>query len=131
MKLTTAIVDDDKIFHFLMEILLKEADISNSPIGLHGGAQFFEWWEDRQSAAEASLVFLDLNMPLIDGWNILDKLHEQGAQNTFVVIITSSIDPKDKKRAEAYPMVIDFLVKPILLQNLIDIRQSPLLKEYF
>lgn len=131
MKLTTAIVDDDKIFHFLMEILLKEADISNSPIGLHGGAQFFEWWADRQSASEASLVFLDLNMPLIDGWNILDKLHEQGAQNTFVVIITSSIDPKDKKRAEAYPMVIDFLVKPILLQNLIDIRQSPLLKEYF
>lgn len=131
MKLTTAIVDDDKIFHFLMEILLKEAAISNTPIALHGGPQFLEWWQDRQSASEASLVFLDLNMPLVDGWNVLEKLHEQGAKNTFVVIITSSIDPKDRKRAESYPMVIDFLVKPILLENLTAIRQSPFLKEYF
>ncbi|WP_164109919.1 MULTISPECIES: response regulator [Sphingobacterium] len=131
MKLTTAIVDDDKIFHFLMEILLKEAAISNAPIGLHGGPQFLEWWQDRQSASEASLVFLDLNMPLVDGWKVLEKLHEQGAKNTFVVIITSSIDPKDRKRAESYPMVIDFLVKPILLENLTAIRQSPFLKEHF
>lgn len=129
MKLTTALVDDDKIFHFLMDILLKETHISNSPIFLHNGKQFLEWWEGQKSSNETSLVFLDLNMPLIDGWKVLDQL--QNAKNIFVVIITSSINPKDKKRAEAYPVVIDFLIKPVVLENLIELKKSPFLNQYF
>lgn len=131
MKLTAAIVDDDKIFHFLMGIMLKETDISSSPICLQNGEQFLQWWHGQKDSSEAFLIFLDLNMPLVDGWQVLDNLKSENSENIFVVIITSSIDPKDRKRAQSYPMVINFMVKPIVLQNLIDLRQSDLLSRYF
>lgn len=131
MKLTTVLVDDDKIFHFLMDIMLKETLISDNPVFLQEGKDFLEWWEGQKSTQNPCLLFLDLNMPLIDGWQVLERLHKEDAKNIFVVIITSSIDPKDKKRAEAYPHVIDFLIKPIALEELIDLRNSSLLSPYF
>lgn len=131
MKLTTILVDDDKIFHFLMDIMLKEIHISDTPLYLLEGKAFLAWFENKRKPEEVALVFLDLNMPLIDGWQVLDYLHKKEAKNIFVVIITSSIDPKDKKRAEAYPMVIDFLVKPIALEDLIALKKHPLLSPYF
>lgn len=131
MKLNTAIVDDDKIFHFLMTIMLKETQISSTPVCLQEGEQFLQWWHTQKSVSQNSLIFLDLNMPLVDGWQVLDKLKAENAKNLFVVIITSSIDPKDRKRAENYPMVIDFMVKPIQLHDLIRIKQSTSLTPYF
>ncbi|MFD2553056.1 response regulator [Sphingobacterium tabacisoli] len=131
MKLNTAIVDDDKIFHFLMSIMLKETQISSSPLCLQEGGQFLQWWHTQKSISENVLIFLDLNMPLVDGWQVLDELRNENAKNIFVVIITSSIDPKDKKRAERYPMVIDFIVKPIQLHDLLKIKHSTSLTPYF
>ncbi|MBL1409502.1 response regulator [Sphingobacterium faecale] len=131
MKLQTAIVDDDRIFHFLMDIMLQETQISNSPVCLYEGEQFLQWWHAHKDNAEASLIFLDLNMPLIDGWKVLDNLRKETAKKIFVVIITSSIDPKDRKRAEGYPMVIDFMVKPIHLNDLLEVKQSAPLLPYF
>lgn len=131
MTLNTAIVDDDKIFHFLMTIMLKETQISSTPVCLQEGEQFLQWWHTQKSVSQNSLIFLDLNMPLVDGWQVLDKLKAENAKNLFVVIITSSIDPKDRKRAENYPMVIDFMVKPIHLHDLIRIKQSTSLTPYF
>lgn len=131
MKLNTAIVDDDKIFHFLMSIMLKETQISSSPLCLQEGGQFLQWWHTKKSTSDNVLIFLDLNMPLVDGWQVLDELRNENAKNIFVVIITSSIDPKDKKRAERYPMVIDFIVKPIQLHDLLKIKQSTSLTPYF
>ncbi len=131
MKLNTAIVDDDKIFHFLMEIMLKEARISNTPICLQEGQQFLQWWQEQKDSSAASLIFLDLNMPLVNGWQVLDNLKNENAKNIHVVIITSSIDPKDKQRALSYPMVIDFMVKPIHLHDLTNIKVSHHLAQYF
>lgn len=131
MKLTTAIVDDDKIFHFLMGIMLKDALISEAPICLDEGKQFLNWWREEKNPDGSFLIFLDLNMPLVDGWQVLETLREEDAKNIFVVIITSSIDPKDKEKAKAYPMVIDFLVKPILMQNLIDLKTSSAISHFF
>ncbi len=131
MKLNTTIVDDDKIFHFLMTIMLKEAQISSTPLCLQEGEQFLQWWHTQKNSLESSLLFLDLNMPLVDGWQVLDELKNENAKNIFVVIITSSIDPKDRKRAETYPMVIDFMVKPIHLPDLLNIKNSTSLTPYF
>lgn len=131
MKLNTAIVDDDKIFHFLMTIMLKETQISCTPVCLQEGEQFLQWWYTQKNVSQNSLIFLDLNMPLVGGWQVLDKLKDENAKNLFVVIITSSIDPKDRKRAESYPMVIDFMVKPIHLHDLMRIKQSTSLTPYF
>ncbi|WP_081209771.1 response regulator [Salegentibacter sediminis] len=58
---------------------------------------------------KAVLIFLDINMPVMDGWEVLDQINELYAhKNIFVVMLTSSLFPADKKKALSYPQVISF-----------------------
>jgi CheY-like chemotaxis protein len=65
---------------------------------------------------QPQLIFLDLNMPVMGGWEFLDHFNspEFSEFNTIkVVVLSSTIDPEDLEKAKQYPMVIDFLSKPI------------------
>ncbi|MBR9860560.1 response regulator [bacterium] len=63
-----------------------------------------------------NIVFLDLNMPGMDGWGFLKQfslLHPAQLANAKVIILTSSVDPTDKKAALQNSLVADFVVKPL------------------
>ena len=64
------------------------------------------------------LIFLDLNMPEMNGWDFLDAMNEK-KWIIDVYILTSSVDPYDKKKAETYENIKGFLSKPLTL-NLLD-----------
>ena len=60
------------------------------------------------------LVFLDLNMPVMSGWEFLKALEGKKAElNIEIHILTSSIDPGDQEHAAKFPLVSSFLVKPL------------------
>jgi CheY-like chemotaxis protein len=65
---------------------------------------------------ELQLIFLDLNMPVMGGWEFLDSFSgvEYSEYNHIkVIILSSTVDPNDLENSKKYPMVIDFLSKPI------------------
>jgi len=71
------------------------------------------------------LIFLDLNMPVMGGWEFLDHFAKEEYRALFkdckVIVLSSTIDPDDINKAKTYPMVLDFLSKPIskeMLENL-------------
>jgi CheY-like chemotaxis protein len=67
---------------------------------------------ERISKDNPDVVFLDINMPGMDGWEFLEELRERGMKvETFIV--SSSIDPADLRKAEAHPYVVKFLEKPL------------------
>lgn len=74
------------------------------------------------------IIFLDINMPIMDGWEFLEefqKLPSIAIEMSKVVILTSSIDVEDIEKAKAYPVVSDFVSKPLTsekLRNLIFIK---------
>ncbi|WP_051666516.1 response regulator [Pedobacter sp. R20-19] len=79
-----------------------------------------------------SLIFLDLNMPEMNGWEFLDKISEFPIRpDVFVVIITSSIDQRDYKRALQHPNVVDFIVKPIHPKLIQDLAQNQQISTFF
>jgi CheY-like chemotaxis protein len=62
------------------------------------------------------LIFLDLNMPVMGGWEFLDSFSTKDYSDyneTKVIILSSTIDPEDLEKSKKYSMVIDFLSKPI------------------
>jgi CheY-like chemotaxis protein len=68
------------------------------------------------SAEQPQLIFLDLNMPVMGGWEFLDSFVTEDYSDfntTKVIVLSSTIDPEDLEKAKRYPMVIDFLSKPI------------------
>ncbi len=69
------------------------------------------------------LIFLDLNMPEINGWRFLDVLKERN-DPTQVVIVTSSTSSLDMQKAQKYNQVIDFLIKPLSKNTILDLKNK-------
>lgn len=69
------------------------------------------------------LIMLDLNMPDMDGWDFLDYA-SKAPDLPPIVVLTSSIDPRDRSRAFGYKCVKDFLVKPVRMADLIGLAVS-------
>ena len=62
------------------------------------------------------LIFLDINMPILSGWDVLDKLEKiinAGTTAFNIYIVSSSIDPDDKTRAAEHPLVKGYIEKPL------------------
>ena len=72
-----------------------------------------------------TVIFLDINMPQINGWEFLDQLSEVSIPS-HIYILSSSIDPSDHKKAMSYKMVKGFYSKP-LEKEMIDAVISSLL----
>ena len=60
------------------------------------------------------IIFLDLNMPVWDGWQFLDEFTKiPFTQKITIYILTSSVHEEDIKRAETYSLISNYLTKPI------------------
>ncbi|MFT6828560.1 MAG: CheY-like chemotaxis protein, partial [Roseivirga sp.] len=71
------------------------------------------------------IILLDLNMPVMDGWQFLDQFVQiPTKKKTTIYIVTSSIDPEDLNRAKSYEAVTNYLVKPINIDTLTEILKD-------
>lgn len=124
------IIDDDEISIFLTETIL---DVENFSKEFKGFLSAQDALEELVSTLKAKqyqnlpdLLFLDLNMPFMSGWDLLDALspYEQDLQNKCrIFILTSSVDAVELKRAEQYKLVAGFLQKPLEEDALEKIRK--------
>tara|TARA_R110002020_G_scaffold466202_1_gene688474 strand:+ start:39233 stop:39622 length:390 start_codon:yes stop_codon:yes gene_type:complete len=121
----TFVVDDDPIVLFLMKKLLGVYPFAASVQYYEKSMEALAQLKNLHNMGDRFLIFLDINMPEVDGWEFLRHLSRfADPSNTFVVIITSSTDLQDKKRAEADPYTRRLLVKPVLQENLDEITKE-------
>lgn len=116
-------IDDDPITLMLCKMVIKKASFSNEIATSKNGEealQYFNILKQLDSNGEIKkqpqLIFLDLNMPVMGGWEFLDSFSTSDYADynkTKVIILSSTIDPDDLEKSKKYPMVIDFLSKPI------------------
>ena len=72
------------------------------------------------------LIFLDINMPHMDGWEFLNEfitLPESARQKTKIIMLTSSVDVNDIAKAKTYKPVTDFLSKPLTKDGFREVLQ--------
>lgn len=121
-------VDDDPITLMLCKKVISKAQFSNDVVTAKNGQEALGYLKDIKKlnniAKVPQLIFLDLNMPVMDGWEFLDNFNndEYNSYNsTKVIVLSSTIDPEDYKKAKKYPMVFDFISKPITPTLLADL----------
>ena len=115
---TVLLVDDDETTNFLHQRLLDRLHVADEVLVATNGRQALEMLAQHSSQfspATPSLVLLDLNMPVMNGFGFLEAFQalplaqQQGA---VVVVLTSSLNTEDLNRAHALP-VASFLSKPL------------------
>ena len=120
---TVLLVDDDPTTNFLNKKLLLRLGITdNIRVALNGQEALHEVREHcREQPADCPvLIFLDLNMPVMDGIQFLEAYQQLPAEERrpiVVVMLTSSVNPRDQQRVQALP-IADYLDKPLTQQQL-------------
>ena len=108
------LVDDDDIFLVLgtitIEKLFPEAEIFTVP----HGEEALEFLEENS----VDIMFLDLNMPILDGWEVLEELAKRERKRMAIFVVTSSIDPSDREKANNNPLVYELIEKPLDESNI-------------
>lgn len=115
-------IDDDPITLMLFKKVVQRASFAKEIIYAYNGQEAIAFIDNiKNEDTKPQLLFLDLNMPVMGGWEFLDLFNNSNyylSNNTKVIILTSTIDPEDIKKSKSYPNVIEFLSKPITVEML-------------
>ncbi|SIS40072.1 Response regulator receiver domain-containing protein [Zobellia uliginosa] len=120
---SVCIIDDDPIFIYGTKRIMKEVDFSDEIIVYNNGQDAIEGLRQITNDGKElpSVIFLDLNMPIMNGWEFLDHFTEMPNNNQediLIYIISSSVDPRDIARIQEYDIVNNYILKPITIEDL-------------
>jgi two-component system chemotaxis response regulator CheY len=121
MKVPTQfiVVDDDPVNNLVCKFAITSFDPTANIQLFTNPETALNWIREKYingTEHEKAVLFLDINMPVMNGWEFLDEFSAlpeiyQSLINIF--ILSSSIDPDDKKSAENHPLVRGYFSKPL------------------
>lgn len=120
------LVDDDNDDNFYHQIIIKEMDIVNTIDIVKNGIEAMTYLKN-ENINPPDLIFLDLNMPKMNGWEFLDaykNLSIAQKAKVLIVILTTSANPDDIKRAKEIEDVTGFESKPLSKEFLTEILEQ-------
>lgn len=113
MDLDVIVIDDDAVVLFLHKLLIKRSSLPSKIRDFKKAEEALEFLKTRACSTPV-LIFLDINMPQCSGWEFLNQIEEiPNPDKIFVVMVTSSINQSDRKKAGKYCRVIDYHEKPL------------------
>lgn len=117
-----AVVDDDSVYQFTASRTLQATHLAHQILQFQNGNEALNFLRNGLDASQPipDIIFLDINMPITDGWAFLEEFHELKARlqkDIKIYMVSSSIDPRDRNRARAFPEVTDYIEKPISMNK--------------
>lgn len=130
MSIQVLIVDDDQVVVFLHKTIVSRSSLSANPTTFISGRKTLEYLDTHHRSGDKFLVLLDINMPMMNGWELLEEISKKSyANDILVAMVTSSINKLDKDRVKEYPQVIEYIEKPITLEICEALAKHPSLSE--
>lgn len=119
------LVEDDPIFTFLLEKAIKSASIEGTITPFPDGLKALKYLETEYQKDKDYVIFLDLNMPVMNGWQFMDDFNAFATpKNCMVFIVTSSRNQNDIDILMENPLVADFITKPITNDIISSIKEK-------
>lgn len=128
------LVDDDFDDNYIHKMVISSTGLVKEVALARDGSEALqvleELWQKPYQPKRPNIIFLDINMPKMNGWEVLNALSEMGeaAHRSMVVMLSTSQNPADLQKAEAYPFVHGYLHKPLTEEALAEVVQAYLEK---
>jgi CheY-like chemotaxis protein len=126
------LIDDDEPTNYYTQLIIEESGCTDHVKVAQGGKEALDYLNGahhQKGYPCPDLIFLDINMPAMDGWEFLDeyrKLKKESHGKVIVVMLTTSLNPDDKVKATSIPEISGFESKPLTGEKL-----SKILSQYF
>ena len=124
------IIDDDPMTTHLHKRLLEKFDLSHQVEIALGGEEALQLIKENIDTENEDqipqLIFVDLNMPFMDGFQFLEayqSLEFKNKDSVVVSVLTSSYSMSDINRVKEYPVVSDYIVKPLTQEKMIELME--------
>lgn len=123
------LIDDDPIYRFTFEVNFKRLGDQYKLKCFGDGEEAIIFIKDQMSNAIElpDIVFLDINMPIMDGWDFMDEFVEiksNLAKLPLIYMVSSSVDQKDVDKSKTYSEITDYLVKPVTMVKINELITS-------
>lgn len=112
------LIDDDFATNYFHKIVIEDGEFANNIVIKNSGESALEYLKSPYSTEHPrpNLIFLDINMPRMNGWEFLEKYKtltpEQQAENV-IVMLSTSCNPDDLDRADKNPVIKEYRSKPL------------------
>jgi len=123
------LIDDDKATNFFNERVVTKHDGFQQVNTVQSGIAALEYLNDveKNKKTKPDLIFLDINMPAMNGWEFLiefSKLKKELTEGIKVILLSTSSNPDDVRESSKNHTVNDFINKPLSLNILDSVLQN-------
>lgn len=122
-------IDDDDIIQFIHRKVISTADPDSEIHAVFSAGEALEHLSKLGMGALPDYIFVDISMPIMSGFDFLDTLISHHAvlnaaliQHCRVFLLTSSVNPRDQKKAMEYPLIEQMLSKPLTPEKIRQLR---------
>lgn len=123
------LIDDDQVYLFAATKTIEATGLAGTVDVCTNGLDALEYLNRiiSSSGKLPDVIFIDINMPVMDGWEFLEEyktLSTHINSNIKIYILSSSVDKNDIMRSKEYNSVIDYVVKPVYKEKFSEILQA-------
>jgi CheY-like chemotaxis protein len=128
------LIDDDEVNNFVCESIIRNENFAEDVVSFQGAEEALEFLKTSVGTSGDNfpdLIFLDINMPGMDGWNFIEeyrKLPEYATQKCSLFMLSSAVDRKDIQCARSHKEVKEFFSKPLSPEILEFIKEEFLMR---
>lgn len=131
MNYILLIVDDDIMIQKLHSMLVKRNEFAEEFYQFGNGQLALDFLK-KYDKNQCFIVFLDINMPIMNGWEFMDAINQELlGRPIFVAIVSSSVDSSDIEKAKNYPQVLAYIDKPLNNNALQLLKKHPKITHLF